>query len=72
MMRATSVCTTARCSVPRGLDSIDRVKLLVLDLLVAFEGDAIEHRGFGEMHDQPLAGALDRHLVEQAGCRATP
>ena len=22
---------------------------------------------FGQMHDQPFAGAIDRHLVEQAG-----
>ncbi len=43
-------------------------KVLVLDLLVAFEGDAVEHRRFGQMHDQPFAGAIDRNLVEQAGC----
>ena len=42
-------------------------KIGVLDLLVAFEGDAVEHRGLGDMHDQPLAGAVDRDLVEQAG-----
>ena len=50
-----------------GLD--DGRKVLVLYFLVAFEGDAVEHRRLGEMHDQPFAGALDRHLVEQAGCQ---
>ena len=40
----------------------------VLDLLVAFERDAVEHGRFGQMHDQPFAGAIDRNLVEQAGC----
>ncbi len=35
--------------------------------LVAFEGDAVEHRGLGQMHDEPRAGAVDRDLVEQAG-----
>ena len=42
-------------------------KILVLDLLVAFEGDAVEKAGLGEMHHQPVAGAVDRHLVEQPG-----
>ena len=69
MMRPTSDCTTARCSAPRGSGFDDRVEFLVLDLLVAFEGDAVEHRGFMQMHDQPLAGALDRDIVEQAGCQ---
>ena len=44
-----------------------RPKLFVLDLLVAFKGDAIQHRSFGEVHDQSLALALDRDFVEQAG-----
>ena len=66
-MRSTSACTTARCSVPRGLDSTTASSSLVLDLLVAFEGDAVEHRRLVQMHDQPFAGALDRDLVEQAG-----
>ena len=30
-------------------------EIRVLDLLVAFEGDAVEHLGLGDMHDQPLA-----------------
>ena len=58
----------ARCSVPRGLDSTTALEFLVLDLLVAFERHAVEHRRFVEMHDQPFAGALDRDIVEQAGC----
>src|SRR5436190_8806392 len=43
-------------------------KLFVLDLLVAFESDAIEYRGFGEMHNQPLPrGMFDCHVLEHAG-----
>ena len=68
MMRLTSDCTAARCSVPRGFDFDGCGKVGVLDLLVAFEGDAIEHRRFGDVHDKPLAGAVDRNLVEQARC----
>jgi len=47
----------------------DGCKFGVFYFLVAFEGDAAEHGSFDEMHDQPLAGALDRDLVEQAGCQ---
>ena len=68
MMRPTSACTVARCSEPRGFDSNGGGKVGVLDLLVAFECDAVEHGRFGHVHDQPLAGAFDGNLVEQAGC----
>ncbi len=50
-----------------GLD--DGHKVGVFDFLVAFERDAIEYCGLRYMHDQPLAGALDRNIVEQACCQ---
>ena len=58
-------CGALQRALRLGLD--DRCKLLVLDLLVAFERDAAKHRGFMQMHDQPIAGALDRYIVEHAG-----
>ena len=42
-------------------------KLLVLDLLVAFEGDAPDHGVFDHGHDQPAARLVDSHVLEQAG-----
>ena len=45
-----------------------RGKVGILDLLVAFECDAVEHRRFGQVHHKPIAGAFDGNLVEQAGC----
>jgi hypothetical protein len=41
-------------------------KVGVLDLLIAFECDAVEHGRFGQMHHKSLAGAFDRNLFEQA------
>jgi hypothetical protein len=46
------------------LDS--RGKVGILDLLVAFECDAVEHGRFGYMHHKPLADTLDGNLFEQA------
>src|SRR6185295_3816062 len=43
-------------------------KVGILDLLVAFECDAVEHGRFGQMHHKPLAGAFDGNLFEQARC----
>ena len=48
-----------------GLD--DGCKFGIFYFLVAFERHAVEHGSFDEMHDHPLAGALDRDLVEQTG-----
>ena len=48
-----------------GLDF--RRKLLVLDLLVALEGDAADHRVFDHGHHQATAGLVDLHVLEQAG-----
>ena len=42
-------------------------ELLVLDLLVAFEGNAADHRVFDHGHDQPAAGLVDPDVLEQAG-----
>ena len=44
-----------------------RRKLLVLDLLVALEGDAADHRIFDHGHDQMAAGLVDLDVLEQAG-----
>ena len=44
-----------------------RRKLLVLDLLVALEGDAADHRVFDHGHQQTAAGLADPHVLEQAG-----
>ena len=48
-----------------GLDF--RRKLLVLDLLVALEGDAADHRVFDHGHHDAAAGLVDLHVLEQAG-----
>ena len=48
-----------------GLDF--RRKLLVLDLLVALEGDAADHRVFDHDDHDPAAGLVDPHVLEQAG-----
>jgi hypothetical protein len=45
----------------------DGCKFGVFYFLVVFERYAVEHGSFDEMHDQPLAGAVDRNLVEQTG-----
>ena len=41
-----------RDSVPRALDCTSRRKLFVLDLLVALEGDAPDHRIFDHGHQE--------------------
>src|SRR6202043_3355413 len=48
-----------------GLDL--RRQLLVLDLLVAFEGNAADHRIFDHGHDYPAANLIDLDVLEQAG-----
>ena len=42
-------------------------KLFVLDLLVALEGNAADHRVFDHRHQQVAAGLVDLHVLEQAG-----
>ena len=42
-------------------------KLVVLDLLVALEGDAADHRIFHHGDDDPAARGADPHVLEQAG-----
>ena len=71
MMRWTSACTVGRDNVPRGLDWIFELELLVLGLLVALEGDAVDHRIFDHGHDQPAAGLVDAHVLEQAGAHTS-
>ena len=53
--------------MPRGLDCISDGKLLVLDLLVALEGNAADHRVFDHGHHQTAAGLVDFDVLEQAG-----
>ena len=67
MMRPTSACTVGALQRAARLGLDGGGKVGVLDLLVAFECDAVEHGRFGQMHDEPLAGAFDGNLVEQAG-----
>ncbi len=45
-------CTIGRDSVPRGFDCTSADELFVLDLLVAFEGDAIDDRVFDDGDDR--------------------
>src|SRR5882757_3913992 len=55
-----------RQRAPRlGLDF--RGKLLVLDLLVALEGNAADHRVFDHRHQQVTTRLIDLHVLEQAG-----
>ncbi len=42
-------------------------ELLVLELLVALESDAVDDRVLDHSHDQPAAGRRDAHVLEQAG-----
>ena len=42
-------------------------ELVVLELLVAFERDPVDHRIFDHGDDQPAAGLVDAHVLEQAG-----
>src|SRR6202171_278594 len=44
-----------------------RRKLLVLDLLVALEGDAADHRVFDHCHQQVTTRLTDSYVLEQAG-----
>src|SRR3977135_3225322 len=56
----------ARQRAPRlGLDF--RRKLLVLDLLVALEGNAADNRGFGHRPQQMTTRLTDSDVLEQAG-----
>ena len=43
------------------------LELLVLDLVVALEGEAVDHRGFDHGHDQLAARLGDADVLEQAG-----
>ena len=42
-------------------------ELVVLELRVAFERDPVDHRIFDHRDDQPGAGLVDAHVLEQAG-----
>jgi hypothetical protein len=44
-----------------------RRELLVLDLLVALESDAVDDRVFDDGDHDPTAGTADLHILEQAG-----
>ena len=66
-MRCTSACTVGRDSVPRGLRLHLVGELIVLELLVALERDAVDDRVFHHGDDQPAAGLVDPHVLEQAG-----
>ena len=56
---------TRQCSARLGLD-FGR-KLLVLDLLVALEGNTTDHRVFNHRDDKAAACAVNLHVLEQAG-----
>jgi hypothetical protein len=49
-MRCTSAWTVGLDSVPRGFDCTFCRELLVLGLLVAFEGDPVDDRIFDDRH----------------------
>ena len=66
-MRCTSDCTVGRDSVPRVFDCTSFDELVVLELLVALERDPVDHRILDHRHDQPAAGLVDAHVLEQAG-----
>ena len=44
-----------------------RTKLVVGQLVVALEGDAVDQRVLDQAHDQRVALAVDPHVLEQAG-----
>src|SRR5262249_60660457 len=56
---------------PRECDSLARLdlelELVVLDPGIALKLNAIDHRVFGHVHDDPAARSLDPHVLEQAG-----
>ena len=66
-MRAVSACTTGTRERAALLRLDFGLELLVLDLLVALEGDAVDHRIFDDGDGQP--SALDRrtNVLEQTG-----
>ena len=66
-MRCTSACTVGRDSVPRGFDWTSRCELLVLGLLVAFEGNPVDHRVFDHGHHDAAAGLVDADVGEKPG-----
>ena len=72
MMRCTSACTVGRDSVPRGFDCTSALELLVLGLLVAFEGDPVDHRVLDHGDHQAAAGMADAHVGEQTGGDRAP
>ena len=57
----------ARDSVPRALDWISCCELLVLDLVVALEGEPVDDRRFHDGDDEPAARLGDADVLEQAG-----
>jgi hypothetical protein len=59
-----SACTRKRAALLR-LDL--GLELLVLDLLVAFESDAVDDRVFDDREDQPAALHRRANVLEQAG-----
>ena len=44
-----------------------RTKLVIGQLVVALEGDAVDQRVLDQTHDQRIAFAVDPHVLEQAG-----
>jgi len=68
MMRPTSACTAARCSAPRGLDSIAAERSASLTFLLPSKATRPSTGCFGHTHDKALTAAINCDLFEQAGC----
>ena len=62
-----SACTIARDSVPRGFDWISALICSSFRLLVALEGDPVDHLGLDHGDDQAPARPADADVLKKAG-----
>ena len=67
MMRWTSACTVGARQRAARLRLNFLLQLFVLDLVVALEGEPVDHRRFDDGHHQPAALLGDVNVLEQAG-----
>ena len=66
-MCCRSCSASAGVNTARGLSCISGPQLIVGELVVALEGDAVDQRVLDHAHDQRVALAAEPHVLEQAG-----
>src|SRR3546814_19542019 len=65
-MRWVSLCTLVRVNTTRGRSSISCCSVVV-DPVIALEGDAVDDRVLGNHHDEVVALALQAHVGKEPG-----